>query len=117
MRRQARGLARSIGWDEVNVERVALATMELATNLVRYARDGRMIVSFVQGPRGGGIQIESHDAGPGIANIDDAMTDGVSHGGGLGNGLPGIRRLMDEFEIETSVKGTSVVARRWAPPC
>jgi serine/threonine-protein kinase RsbT len=94
-------------------EAVALAVSELAANLVRYAEAGEVVLSPTTGSRGEGVEIESRDLGPGIANLELALRDGFSTGGGLGNGLPAVRRLMDEFEISSPSSGTRIVARKW----
>jgi serine/threonine-protein kinase RsbT len=112
-RRAARALARDQGLGQAEAEAVALAVTELTTNLVRYAQDGEIVLSAVQGSRGGGVEVESRDAGPGISDLDRALRDGFSTGGGLGSGLPGAHRLMDEFEIITGPTGTRIVARKW----
>jgi anti-sigma regulatory factor (Ser/Thr protein kinase) len=116
-RRAARALAAAQGFGAADAESVALAATELATNLVRYARGGSLTLTPVAGPGGAGgagVQIESHDAGPGIGDLARAMQDGFSTGGGLGSGLPGLRRLMDEFAVESGAAGTTIVARKWA---
>jgi serine/threonine-protein kinase RsbT len=113
VRRAARALATAQGFTAADTERVVLAVSELATNLARYAQQGEVVLSVVVGPAGEGIEVESHDAGPGIANLARALEDGFSTGGGLGGGLPGVRRLMDEFEITTAPSGTRVLARKW----
>jgi serine/threonine-protein kinase RsbT len=115
-RRAARGLARTLGFDRTGVERVALATSELATNLVRYAPGGEIVLSAVDGPAGSGLQLESLDKGPGIADVGRALVDGFSTSGGLGSGLPSARRMMDQFEIESGPQGTRIVARSWPTP-
>lgn len=113
-RRAARGVARRLGLDREMAEACALTTSELATNLVRYARDGEVSLGAVVDATGGlGFEIEARDRGPGIADLDQAMRDGFSSGGGLGGGLGAARRLMDEFEISTSALGTRVIARKW----
>lgn len=114
-RRAARSLAQALGFGLTATEKVVLATMELGTNLVRYAPGGALTLSASTGPRGTGVQIESCDRGPGIADLGQAMEDGFSTGGGLGSGLPGVRRLMDDFEIRSGARGTIVVARKWPP--
>jgi serine/threonine-protein kinase RsbT len=96
-----------------DTEAVALATSELAMNLARYARRGQLSLSTVQGPSGSGVEIESRDRGPGIADLARALQDGYSTGGGLGSGLPSARRLMDEFQIDTGPGGTRILARKW----
>ncbi|MBI3969042.1 MAG: ATP-binding protein [Chloroflexi bacterium] len=113
VRREARSFAGALGFDPVDTERVALAVLELATNLVRYAPGGEIVLSIVDDERGAGVQIESCDRGPGIPDLGRALKDGFSTGGGLGNGLPGVRRLMDDFEISSSAEGTTVIARKW----
>lgn len=112
-RRNARDLARSCGLGPQDCERVALAASELATNLLRYAHGGVLRLALSNGPPGPCLTIESRDEGPGIADIALAMQDGFSTGGGLGNGLPAVRRLMDEFQIESSVAGTTVRAAKY----
>ena len=115
-RRAAARLAEDVGLRRFAVEGAALATMELATNLVRYAEKGRIKLSLVESGGGLGLQVEARDSGPGILDVDRALQDGFSSGGGLGGGLPAVRRLMDEFEITSSTAGTTVVARKWATP-
>jgi serine/threonine-protein kinase RsbT len=95
-------------------EAVALAVSELASNLVRYANAGELVLSPTTGPRGEGVEVESRDLGPGIPDLELALRDGFSTGGGLGNGLPAVRRLMDEFEISSTTSGTRIVARKWS---
>jgi anti-sigma regulatory factor (Ser/Thr protein kinase) len=113
-RREARRLATALGFDVADAERVALAVSELGTNRTRYARYGAIVLSRVVGPHGTGVQVESRDAGPGIADVGQAMADGFSSGGGLGGGLPAVRRLMDDFHIATGPGGTTIVACKWS---
>jgi serine/threonine-protein kinase RsbT len=112
-RRAARDLAVALYFDREDAEVVALAVSELASNLLRYATRGEIEMVPLSGPRGAGVEIKSHDRGPGIADIDAALGDGFSTGGGLGSGLGSVRRLMDEFELTSGVAGTSVVCRKW----
>jgi serine/threonine-protein kinase RsbT len=112
-RREGRAMARSQGLDTAGVEAVVLAVSELGMNLVRYARDGSITLSAIATAGGAGIQVESRDDGPGIADPARALQDGFSTGGGLGGGLPGARRLMDEFELATGPTGTRIIARKW----
>jgi anti-sigma regulatory factor (Ser/Thr protein kinase) len=114
-RRAARSFAQQLGFALVDCEVIVLATSELATNLVRYATGGAIGLSAVDGARGRGMQVESRDNGPGIANTAQAMADGFSTGGGLGNGLPAVRRLMDTFALTTGPEGTTIVAKKWLP--
>ena len=110
-RREVRASARTCGFDRVDTERLMLAVSELATNLLRYARDGVIVITLLDDAMGGGIQVESHDRGPGIPDIARALEDGFSTGGGLGSGLPAVRRLLDDFEIMSGPDGTRVTAR------
>ncbi len=93
---------------------MATAISELARNIVLYARSGEIQVQGTEQPHRKGIVIVARDDGPGIANVRQAIQDGFSTSGGLGLGLPGVRRLMDEFEIVTNPGyGTKVTARKW----
>ena len=94
-------MARRLGFGQPAAYRLATAVSELANNLVFHATRG-------------GIELRAQDDGPGIVDVARAMRDGVSTNGGLGGGLPGTRRLMDEFEIDSVPGvGTRVVARLW----
>lgn len=111
--RRARTLAAGLGFSPAEQEAVALATMELATNLVRYTPGGEIRLAQVTGPAGTGVRVESHDHGPGIADIGQALTGGFSTSGGMGEGLPAVRRLMDSFEIASTPQQTTIVACKW----
>jgi serine/threonine-protein kinase RsbT len=112
-RQQGRQLAGELGASSGAMTLIATAISELARNIVQYARQGEIILSVVEGSRRG-IQIVARDQGPGIADLEMAMRDGFSTGGSLGLGLPGARRLMDEFAIDSEVgKGTTVSMRKW----
>lgn len=108
-RREVRALARALGFAATAAESVTVAAVELATNLVRYAERGELLLTPVEN----GLQIESTDFGPGIADLERALEDGFSTGGGLGGGLGGVKRLMDEVSIVTGPEGTRIVARKW----
>ena len=112
-RRAARAMARTLGFGPADGESVAIAVSELAMNLARYARGGWITLRPVLEDGRRGLRVESGDSGPGIANTHAAMQDGFTTGGGLGAGLGGVRRLMDEFEIASSPHGTSVRAVKW----
>ncbi|MBM2810087.1 MAG: putative anti-sigma regulatory factor, serine/threonine protein kinase [Chloroflexi bacterium] len=112
-RREARRLATARGFAPDAVEAVGLAASELASNLVRHATEGEIVLTGVDSVHGSGVQVESRDDGPGIPDVDSAMQDGFSTSGGLGSGLPGVRRLMDEFEISSAPNGTRVTTRKW----
>ena len=116
-RQTARETARRLGFGLVDQSRIATAVSELARNVVRYAADtgGEAIVRAIESTeRGTGIEIVIHDNGPGISNVERALQDGYTSGSGLGMGLPGTKRLMDDFAIETgSGQGTTVTIRKW----
>jgi serine/threonine-protein kinase RsbT len=119
-RQRAREVARQLGFGAVDQSRIATAVSELARNVVRYATDGRGAV-IIRGldpssavGEGNGIEIVVSDDGPGIADIDQALRDGFTSGAGMGMGLPGTRRRMDEMTIDSAVgRGTIVTIRKW----
>jgi serine/threonine-protein kinase RsbT len=113
IRREARRLAVSTGFPHADAEAIVLAVSELATNLVRYAPGGELVVATCTRDAGLGIAIHCRDSGPGIADIELALRDGYSTGGGLGSGLPAVRRLMDDFTLTTGPTGTRIEARKW----
>ena len=93
---------------------IATAVSELARNILKYAVSGEIRLRQVDGPSGRGIEIEAVDRGPGIEDPEAAMRDHFSSGGTLGLGLPGVRRMMDEFSLEsTPGEGTRVTAVKW----
>jgi serine/threonine-protein kinase RsbT len=117
-RQRARELARELGFSLVDQSRIATAMSELARNVVRYATDGRGEASIrsVDRPEveSVGIEIVVSDEGPGIQDIDLALKEGFTSSHGLGLGLSGTKRLMDEFEIESGPgRGTVVTVRKW----
>ncbi len=116
MRREARALAVGAGFAPHDAETIVLVVSELGTNLLRYAPGGELFVSVVAEADAAGIVIQSRGAGPGIADVARAFQDGFSTGGGLGSGLPAVRRLMDRVTIKTSPAGTLIEAWKWAPP-
>lgn len=111
--RAARGLAEACGLSGVEAQHVATAVSEVARNAVKYARGGEVELAPAQ--RGGrrGLRITVRDRGPGIADIGAALRDGTSTSGSLGLGLPGARRLMDDFAIRSGPGGTVVAMARW----
>jgi serine/threonine-protein kinase RsbT len=114
-RLEGRSLARELGFGTIDQARIATAISELARNVVLYAPEGKVRVRAVVSDDGGrGIEVVCEDNGPGIANVELVMQDGYSTSSGLGMGLPGTKRLMDEFEIETRLGvGTKVKVRKW----
>jgi len=107
-------LARSIGMEEPQAADVAIAISELASNLLKHrVTAGKIIIREIAEEGNKGIEVISSDKGPGIADIDQAMTDGYSTAGSLGIGLPAVNRLMDEFQIRSNTEGTLVTTRKW----
>ena len=113
-RRAARAMTEILGFGPEACEEVALALVELATNLIKHARGGTLTLTpLAEGARVG-LQIEALDRGPGIVDIERALTDGFSTAGSLGTGLGAVNRLMDEFDIVSSrTAGTRIVCRKW----
>lgn len=113
-RQKGRELASGLGFSSTDLTMIATAVSELARNIIEYAVRGEIyfLLSSQNGKKG--VAIVAHDDGPGISNVDQAMRDGYSTGAGLGLGLPGVRRLMDEFEIASeSGKGTTITVKKW----
>lgn len=111
---EAKRLASQVGFSEPNVTLIATAVSELARNVEKYAGCGQMIFTEVQKGYSRGVEIVARDEGPGIADPEQAMQDHFSTGNTLGLGLSGVKRMMDEFELETEVgKGTVVTIRKW----
>lgn len=114
VRHEARNLGRELGFSISDLTLIATALSELARNILEYAREGEIILSRALRDGQRGLAILARDQGPGIPDVQRAMQDGYSTGKGLGLGLPGTKRLMDEFEIESVVgKGTSVKVLKW----
>jgi serine/threonine-protein kinase RsbT len=113
-RQKGRALAIELGFSSGDATLIATAISELARNIVSYARKGEIQLKTVQGSGRQGILIVASDDGPGIQDIRQAMRDGFSTSGSLGLGLPGVRRLMDEFEIASEPgQGTIVKVKKW----
>lgn len=111
---EGRNMARLLGFGVIDQARIATAISELARNIVLYAEKGDVLLEPVEDGLRRGIQIMCSDEGPGISDLELVMQDGYSSQHGLGMGLPGTRRLMDEFEIESKVNvGTTVIVRKW----
>lgn len=113
-RQIAREMAKELGFGLADQTRITTAVSELSRNIYLYAGTGRVVVKALSESAKKGIQIIAEDKGPGIPDIEMAMQDGYSTNKSLGQGLPGTRRLMDEFEIKSEVgKGTTVTIRKW----
>jgi serine/threonine-protein kinase RsbT len=113
-RRTVREVAQSLGFGITDVTRIVTATSELARNVVLYAGSGVMRWREIGISGNVGVELTLEDNGPGIANIEQVMQEGYTTSGGLGLGLPGSKRLMDEFEIASEIgKGTRITVRKW----
>lgn len=115
-RHMAQALAKSIDLRRACVYEVAISVSELGNNLFFHtSHGGRITLSIIEQDDYKGIEIISEDGGPGIPSIEQAMQDGFTTNRGLGGGLPGVKRLMHEFEIDSTVgQGTRIVARKWS---
>jgi serine/threonine-protein kinase RsbT len=114
VRKAVRDAAEALGFGITDVTRIVTAASELARNVFIYAGSGTMQWQGLNTGGSIGIELKFEDNGPGIANIEQAMEGGCSTSGGLGLGLPGTKRLMDEMEINSQVgKGTIVTIRKW----
>ena len=116
-RQSGRELALQSGFSETESTLIATIISELARNIVLYAQSGEIILEKA-GPNDHhrGVIIISRDNGPGIPDVQRALVGGYSTSGGLGLGLCGVRRMVDEFYIDTGTdKGTTVTAKKWLP--
>jgi len=109
-----RALAEKIGFTGSEPVIIATAISEIARNIIEYAKRGEIVVRPMHQGSRRGILVIAKDRGPGIADIELAMRDGYSTSRGSGLGLPGARRLMDEFNIDSKIgKGTTVTMKKW----
>jgi len=114
-RHEGRALASRLGFSSGELTVIATAISEVARNIVEYAGHGEIRLSLCQEGGRTGLCVVACDKGPGIRDVEKAMRDGYSTHKGLGLGLPGARRLMDEFEIVSEIgSGTTVTMRKWA---
>lgn len=112
--REGRELAAQAGFAGTDLAIIGTAISEVARNILVHAKRGEVSLGVVERAGGKGVLIVAEDEGPGIADIEQAMQDGFSTGKTLGFGLPGAKRLMDEFEIDSEVgKGTTITMRKW----
>ena len=115
-RQAGRAMAKRIGFAGSELTFIAAAISEVARNIVAYAKAGEIEISMVQRGSVTGIVVVARDQGPGIADLQKALQDGYSTVASLGMGLPGARRLMDEFEIVSAPgRGTVVTMKKWRP--
>ncbi len=114
VRRTVRAWAVELGFSLVDQTKIVTAASELARNIVDYAGSGRLKLEALNDGARHGLRLTFEDDGPGIPDIERAMKDGYTTGGGLGLGLGGARRLSNEFQIESRVgQGTRVTITRW----
>ena len=114
-RQRARELAAMLDLTSTDQTLLATAISEVARNITPYATRGEVLVSVVQDDNRRGIRVVARDQGPGIEDIDRALQDGYTTGGGLGLGLPGARRLVDDFSIDSAPgQGTTVTLVKWS---
>jgi serine/threonine-protein kinase RsbT len=112
-RQRGRMLAARLGFTSSEQTLVALAISELARNIVSYAKTGEIVLAELDGERRG-VEVIARDTGPGIADVELALRDGYSTSRSLGLGLPGARRVVDEFQIDSAPgRGTTVTLRKW----
>ena len=113
-RRASREVAATLGFSSGELAVVATAISEIARNIVSYAQRGEIVLELVELNGKRGIRVIARDEGPGIRDVPLAMRDGYSTSRGLGLGLPGAQRLMDEFEIASQPeKGTTITMIKW----
>ncbi|MCP3029734.1 anti-sigma regulatory factor [Halobacillus sp. A1] len=113
-RQLGRDIARKIGFGTVDQARIATAISELARNIYLYAGTGKICFEAIEDMNHKGLRIVAMDDGPGIKELSQVMEDGFSTSGGLGAGLPGVKRLMDDFDIQSEDgKGTEIKAVKW----
>ena len=113
-RRRVRELAIATGFSSTDVTRVVTAASELARNIFQYAGKGAMRWRTIENNGRSGLELQFADQGPGIPDLNIAFQDGYSTGQGLGMGLPGTRRLMDEMDIQSQPgQGTTITIKKW----
>lgn len=116
LRQAVRERAVAVGFSLVDQTKIVTAASELGRNTVMYGGGGVAIISEVARERRRGLRLEFVDQGPGIPDIQQALQDGFTTGGGLGLGLSGAKRLSDEFHIDSGAgRGTRVTIVRWKP--
>ena len=113
-RQLGRKEAKTVGFGTVDQARITTAISELARNIYLFAKAGEIIIERIEEETRAGIIITAIDKGPGIEDVRRIMEDGFTTSGGLGSGLPGVKRLMDNMEIKSTIgKGTTVRIEKW----
>jgi serine/threonine-protein kinase RsbT len=114
-RQEARTMGAALGFSSTDLTLLATAISEVARNITTYAGEGEVALRVLRENAREGIEVVASDAGPGIADVELAMQDGYTTGNGLGLGLPGTRRLVDDFELRTRPgAGTTIRLVKWA---
>lgn len=113
-RQLGRDEAKKIGFGTVDQARITTAISELARNIYLYAKTGRVEIKQIQKNGKIGLRVIAADEGPGIEDLSKAMSDGFTTSGGMGAGMPGVKRLMDEFQVDSVVGGgTTITVIKW----
>ncbi len=113
-RQRGREMAAKVGFQSTDMTLIATVISELARNIVHYAKEGEIRLGLVRNSTATGVMVTARDEGPGIWNIEQALQVGYSTSGGLGLGLPGVKRLMDEMDVVSKLgEGTTVRATKW----
>lgn len=113
-RQEAKRFAATLPFDRADLQRIELAASELASNMVKHAHGGKLLVDRVERDGMQGVRMVAEDQGPGIADLEQALGAGFSTAGSLGDGLSALRDLMDKFEITSRVGvGTRVEVEKW----
>lgn len=113
-RQEGRALAETLGFSSTEQTLIATAISEVARNIIQYAHEGRVKMAVVTNAGRRGIKVTARDEGPGIPDIEKAMRDGYTTSKGMGLGLSGARRLMDDFQITSEVgQGTTITMVKW----
>jgi serine/threonine-protein kinase RsbT len=114
---RTRARCEELGFDARGIEAIALAVSEVARNVIVHGQGGELLIGTLRDGELSGVVVVAKDNGPGIPNLDDALSDGFSTGTGLGLGLSSARRLIDELELRTTIgEGTTVTLRQWQRP-
>ena len=113
-RQEARTMGAALGFSSTDLTLLATAISEVARNITTYAGEGEVLLRVLHDGGRAGIEVVASDDGPGITDVELAMQDGYTTGNGLGLGLPGTRRLVDEFELDTEPgSGTRIRLVKW----
>ncbi|MBT6515885.1 MAG: anti-sigma regulatory factor [Crocinitomicaceae bacterium] len=110
----AKNYAKEIGFSNSDQYMISTAVSELARNILVYAKKGTIYLKTIEEKSKKGVEVVAEDSGPGIKDIEKALEDNFSTGGTMGVGLPGAKRLMDDFQIDSRHnQGTKIIIRKW----